>query len=103
MRELCKKNKFHFISHQHITRDFLYRDGVRLTDPGIEILADNIVDYINNFILWQNLPNNEGNTSDSSEQGNDYLDIKSKNYSKQTFSSVSELIELKANIRITSL
>ena len=22
MRELCKNNKFHFISHQHITRDF---------------------------------------------------------------------------------
>ena len=51
VRELCKNNKFHFISHQHITRDFLYHDGVHLTDPGTEILADNIVDSINNFIL----------------------------------------------------
>ena len=51
MRGLCKNNKFHFISHQHITRDSLYYDGVHLTDPGTEILADNIVDYINNFIL----------------------------------------------------
>ena len=51
MRELAKKNKFHFISHQHITRDFLYHDGVHLADPGTEILADNIVDYISNFIL----------------------------------------------------
>ena len=51
VRELCKNNKFHFISHQHITRDFLYHDGVHLTDPGTEILADNIVDSINKFIL----------------------------------------------------
>ena len=51
MRELCKNNKFHFISNQHITRDFLYHDGIHLTGPGTEILADNIVDYINNFIL----------------------------------------------------
>ena len=51
VRELCKNNKFDFISHQHITRDFLNHDGVHLTDPGTEILADNIADYINNFIL----------------------------------------------------
>ena len=51
VRQLCKNNKFDFISHQHITRDFLYHDGVHLTDPGTEILVDNIVDYINNFIL----------------------------------------------------
>ena len=51
VRELCKNNKFHFISHQHITRDLLYHDGVHLTDLSTEILADNIVDYINNFIL----------------------------------------------------
>ena len=51
MRELCKNNKFYFTSHQHITRDFLYHDGVHLTDPGTEILADNIVVYTNNFIL----------------------------------------------------
>ena len=51
MRELCKNNKFHFISNQHITRDFLYHDGIHLTGPGTEILADNIVGYINNFIL----------------------------------------------------
>ena len=51
VREFCKNNKFHFISHQHITRDFLYHSGVHLTDPGTEILADYIVDYINNFIL----------------------------------------------------
>ena len=51
VRELSENNKFHFISHRHITRDFLYHDGVHLIDPGTEILADNIVDYINNFIL----------------------------------------------------
>ena len=51
VRELGKNNKFRFISHHHITRDFLHHDGIHLTDPGTEILADNIVDYINNFIL----------------------------------------------------
>ena len=98
VRELGKNNKFRFISHHHITRNFLHHDGIHLTDPGTEILADNIVDYINNFILWQNLPNNEENTTDSSEQGNDYLDMKNKNYSNiffNTFSSISELIELR--------
>ena len=41
---------------------------------------------------------NEENTTDSSEQGNDYFDMKNKNYSNiffSTFSSVSELIELR--------
>ena len=37
----------------------------------------------------------EENTRDSSEQGNDYLDMKNKNYSEKTFSSVSGLIELR--------
>ena len=46
---------------------------------------------MNNFILSQNLPNNEVYTRDSSEQGNDYLDMKNKNYIKKTFSSVPEL------------
>ena len=44
------------------------------------------------------MPNNEENTTDSSEQGNDYLDMKNKNYSNiffNTFSSISELIELR--------
>ena len=95
VRELCKNNKFHFLSYQHITRYFLYHDGVYLTDRGTEILADNIVDYINNFVLWQNLSNNEENTRDSSEQRFDYLDMKNKSYSKKTFSSISEVIELK--------
>ena len=42
VRELCKNNKFHFISYQHITRDFFYHDRVHLTDSGTGIFADNI-------------------------------------------------------------
>lgn len=49
--ELCESNKFHFIYHQYIIRDFLYHGGVHLADPGTEILGGNIVNYINNFIL----------------------------------------------------
>ena len=62
MRELCKNNNFYFIYHPHITTDFLDYDRVHLTDTTAEILADNMVDYINNFILTQNLPNNKENT-----------------------------------------
>ena len=32
---------------------------------------------------------------DSSEQGNDHLDMKNKGYKKKIFSSISELIELR--------
>ena len=41
------------------------------------------------------MPNKEENTGGSSERGNGHLDLKNKNYSKKTFSSVSELIELR--------
>ena len=41
------------------------------------------------------MPNNEENTRDSSEQRNDHLGIKNENYSKKTFSRVSDLIELR--------
>ena len=41
------------------------------------------------------MPSNKENARDSSEQGNDHLDLKSKNHSKKTFSSVSKLIELR--------
>ena len=95
MRELCTNNRFYFTSHQHITRDFLYHDGVHLTDSDTKIIADNIVAYINNFILWQNLPNNAENIRDSPEQGIDHLDMKNNSYSKETFSSVSERIKLR--------
>lgn len=57
--ELCKNNNFHLIYYQHITTDFLDDDWVHLTDTSAEILADKMVDYINNFILTQNLPKNE--------------------------------------------
>ena len=74
----------------------LYHDGVHLTDPGNEILAGNIVYYINKLILWQDLPNNEENKRYSSEQGNDHLAMKYNNYSKKTFSRVSERIGLRS-------
>ena len=36
---------------------------------------------------------NQENTRDSSEQTNDHLDMKNKNYSGKIFSSLSEIIE----------
>ena len=41
------------------------------------------------------MPHNEENDRVSLEQGNDHLDLKNKNYRKKTFSSVSDLTELR--------
>ena len=55
LEELCKINNFHLISHRDISRDLLCHDGIHLTDSGTDILADDIVDFINYFILSSNV------------------------------------------------
>ena len=52
IKELCKEYNFNFISNERITRDFLCHDGVHLTDDGTRILAGNMVNFINDFILY---------------------------------------------------
>ena len=52
LQELCKEYNFSFISNKRITRNFLCHDGVHLTDDGTRILAGNMVNFINDFILY---------------------------------------------------
>lgn len=51
LKELCKSYNFHFINHRNISRDLLCHDGIHLNDSGTDILGDDIVDFINYFIL----------------------------------------------------
>ena len=55
LRVLCFINKFHFISNGSITRKYLCGDGVHLTEAGINILAGNIVNYLNEVVLGVNI------------------------------------------------
>lgn len=51
LRELCSKHKLHFVSNDNITRKHLCGDGVHLENEGTNILGDNIVSFINRYIL----------------------------------------------------
>ena len=54
LHALCSIKKFHFILHDNITRKYLCGDGVHLTEAGVNILADNIVNYLNEVFLGVN-------------------------------------------------
>ena len=47
----CEENGFHFVSNGYILRKHLCEDGIHLTDKEKNIFAENIVDYIRDFIL----------------------------------------------------
>ena len=47
----CEENGFHFVSNGYILRKHLCEDGIHLTDKETNIFAENIVDYIRDFIL----------------------------------------------------
>ena len=55
LRILCFINKFHVISNSNITGKYLCGDGVHLTEAGVNILAGNIVDYLNDVVLGVNV------------------------------------------------
>ena len=55
LRVLWSINKFYFISNDSITRKYLCGDGVYLTEVGINILAGNIVNYLNEVVLGVNM------------------------------------------------
>ena len=54
---LRKDNGFHFVSHQNIIRKHISRDGIHLTPEGTNLFADNLVDFIEYFILDKNFVN----------------------------------------------
>ena len=55
LRVLCYFKKFHFILNDNITRKYLCGDGVHLTEASVNILAGNIVNYLNEVVLGVNI------------------------------------------------
>ena len=58
LNEMCILNGFHYICNDNITPDFLWRDGIHLKDNGTNILAGNMVDYLNSALLCSSYINN---------------------------------------------
>ena len=55
LREQCVLNGFGFISNDKISRTYLWKDGIHLDDLGTNILAGNLVDFLNRFILSKSI------------------------------------------------
>ena len=55
VKSLCDEKGYHFISNDNISREHLYKDGVHLLDNGTDILAGNFVNFINYFILHNDI------------------------------------------------
>ena len=51
----AKEINFQFISNDSITREDLWRDGVRLNNDGTYIFASNLVDFLNGFIFSKSI------------------------------------------------
>ena len=51
LREKCLLNKFGFISNDNVSRTLLWKDEIHLEDLSTNILAGNLVDIFNRFIL----------------------------------------------------
>ena len=51
LREQCLSNGFGFISYNNISGTRLWKDGIYLEDLGTNILAGNLVDFLDRFIL----------------------------------------------------
>ena len=48
--QLCRENNFKFINNNSITEKHLYRDDLHLLYSGKIILANNIINTINDFL-----------------------------------------------------
>ena len=69
LKSLCVTNGFHYISNEMIDRRMLRKDGIHLTDEGTNILAANVLNYLN-----INLENAINFNVDFHNSGNDMLD-----------------------------
>ena len=47
---ICRENNFNFIDDSNITEKHLFKDGLHLLYPGKVILANNIINRINDFL-----------------------------------------------------
>ena len=48
---MCKNNNFIFVDNSNISSIHLFDDGLHLVESGRCILANNVIDRINNFLL----------------------------------------------------
>ena len=48
---MCKNNNFIFVDNSNISNIHLFDDGLHLVESGRCILANNVIDFINNFLL----------------------------------------------------
>ena len=48
---MCKNNNFIFVDNSNISNIHLFDDGLHLVESGRCILANNVIDRINNFLL----------------------------------------------------
>ena len=44
-----------YVPNHNITRKYFCGDGVHLTETGVNVLADNIVNYLNEVVLGVNI------------------------------------------------
>ena len=51
LKNLCEKNQMFFLSNDNIDSSQICNDGIHLTDTGVNMLADNLVDYLNYYLL----------------------------------------------------
>ena len=47
---ICRENNFNFIDNSNITEKHLFKDGLHLLYPGKVIVANNIINRINEFL-----------------------------------------------------
>ena len=47
VRDLCIKEKFHYICNNSITKEYLWTDGIHLLDEGTNLLANNFINAVN--------------------------------------------------------
>ena len=53
---MCKNNNFIFVDNGNISNIHLFDDGLHLVESGRCILANNVIDRINNFFNFINTP-----------------------------------------------
>ena len=51
----CTKNGFHLVDNGAVPKENLWRDGVHLVESGKVIIANNLINCINNFLGIANL------------------------------------------------
>ena len=54
LKTKCQLNNFGFIWNGNVTMDYLWKDGIHLTDKSTNILAGNFVNFWNYFVLNRN-------------------------------------------------